>query len=851
MRYFVSILLALALLPSMQARAQAGSDFDLQAYTSFLEDHRDLTGAQLRSLHPTPAFRTALYLPLKKIAYLDTIIQIYQLTADERALLSDNGFVVSERLQRENFGEAFYEIYKHDLPVFVSSDAILHALHRSYDTILEDMERGLLIPRLEELLLKLRREWPNLANRSAGQPAMQTMLNDMDVYLTVTLRLLGLAYTPQRAENSATVEALLKLITDEQPAPYALFAATPRLLDFSQFRPRGHYTNEAILKNYFRAMIWLGRTELMLSPPQQHGMPAPSAADIQRQTIMAYLLWEAAKSSGALPIWEEMEDLIRFFVGESDNVTLAHLQLLADEIGLTQAAELLDAGRLQALQQALATKSYAIQRINSQILLSDPAVPEQAMPPTAFLLLGQRFVIDSYVMGNVVYDRILYQGEKILRMMPSSLDVLFALGNEASAILLQDELGRYPYASNLAAVRYLVDSYEPAFWSSSLYNAWLAAIRALNPPGNLAPFPAFMQTGAFWQQKMNTQLASWAQLRHDNLLYAKQSYTIGATCSFPYSFVEPLPAFYRALERFARQAEAKFGTLAFAEEWRKTYLTRYFSGMAGIMDTLAVIAGKQLQHTPLDSAETRFLQSMLYERDGCVTEFDGWYVDLYYNGSGQVAEKDLVIADVHTQPTDEAGTPVGKVLHAGTGPLDLGIFVAENQAGQPMAFIGPLLSYYEHVTWNFQRLTDEEWQQLYRQPPSFRPAWVNVYLADAEGRRRTAGPQIATAVTEPSQARTLPQSPALHQNFPNPFNANTLIRFDITPAYAHAPAQLAIYNLRGELVRELLDQPLPAGDYLVRWDGKDNTGRDAASSIYLCRLQVGKSAATRKLTMLR
>ena len=61
-----------------------------------------------------------------------------------------------------------------------------------------------------------------------------------------------------------------------------------------------------------------------------------------------------------------------------------------------------------------------------------------------------------------------------------------------------------------------------------------------------------MQTAAWWQQKMNTQLASWAQLRHDNLLYAKPSYSGGVSCSFPEAYVEPFPEFYGRLAAFAR-----------------------------------------------------------------------------------------------------------------------------------------------------------------------------------------------------------------------------------------------------------------------------------------------------------
>jgi hypothetical protein len=861
-RKMIQMFVALTVLvPLPLARAQTGAAFDLQAYQNFLAAHRDLTAGQLLAMYPTASFRDKIAVDVKTVAFLDSIDRVYKLTSDELALLQEHGFVVSERLSRLSFGQAYLEIYQNDLPVFISTDALLHALHKSYDAILQDTELGVLIPRLRELLMRMYGAWPSLANTYAGKPVMQTMLNDVDVYLNVALRLLGESVAPQRAENSATINELLALIAAESPADYALFSTTRRTIDFSQFRPRGHYTQDELLKKYFQAMIWLGRTELMLTKPKIPGGVEPTDADIQRQTIASFLLLEAAQSSDVVTLWQEIDGIIRFLVGESDNVALPHLQLLAAEIGLVQADELLDTARWQAFKDALATKAFAMQRINSQILITDPFNPEQLEPPAAFLLFGQRFVIDAYVMWNVVYDRILYQGEKVWRELPSSLDVLFALGNDATAVLLKNDLDQYHYASNSAALRYLVDSYEEGFWNSALYNVWLQSIRNLNPPQDLSLLPAFMQTGAFWQQKMNTQLAAWAQLRHDNLLYAKQPYTGGTTCSFPHSFVEPFPGFYRGLQNFAQQAQSNFSVVNFADLNLKDRILNYFSGMAVAMDTLATIAAKQLNRTQLDPAEMNFLKSMLFQPRMCGEPLSGWYPKLFYRHPDDCAEMDVVVADVHTAPTDAAGNPVGHVLHAGTGPLDLGIVIAESQDGTPMAYIGPVMSYYEHVTVNFKRLTDEEWKELYPKPPSFRPAWVNAYLADANGKRRAPGPLLVTSVKAPLAQNESPCGYLLHQNFPNPFstdgrfrtagNAGTVIRFEVPPSLANTSTRLAVYNLRGELVRELINRRLPAGNYVARWEGGNDAGREVASGIYLCRLQVGNVTEMRKLTLLK
>ncbi len=109
---------------------------------------------------------------------------------------------------------------------------------------------------------------------------------------------------------------------------------------------------------------------------------------------------------------------------------------------------------------------------------------------------------------KVVYDRINYQRVN-WRQLPA-LDVMFALGNDAAAQLLVPELDQYHYADNLAALRYLIDSYEPEYWKGTFFNGWLNAIRALNLPTERSVLPQFMHTAAWWQEKMNTQLASWA-----------------------------------------------------------------------------------------------------------------------------------------------------------------------------------------------------------------------------------------------------------------------------------------------------------------------------------------------------
>jgi hypothetical protein len=96
----------------------------------------------------------------------------------------------------------------------------------------------------------------------------------------------------------------------------------------------------------------------------------------------------------------------------------------------------------------------------------------------------------------------------------------------------------------------------------------------------------------------------------------------------------------------------------------------------------------------------------------------------------------------------------------------------------------------------------------------------------------------------------LPHSFQLYQNFPNPFNPETTIRFEVGTASGSTVA-LDIYNVLGQHVRQLARTELSAGSYDVVWDGTDNNGRRVASGLYLYRLRVGEEIETKKMVLLK
>jgi len=104
-------------------------------------------------------------------------------TNEELSKLGENGFVITERNSFPTFAFGYAAIYSDDLPIYVSADSILHALHRSYDNILKAFEQDSLIPELESLMGGM------LANLETSSHE-GTLRNDLDLYLTVAGSLL-------------------------------------------------------------------------------------------------------------------------------------------------------------------------------------------------------------------------------------------------------------------------------------------------------------------------------------------------------------------------------------------------------------------------------------------------------------------------------------------------------------------------------------------------------------------------------------------------------------------------------------------------------------------------------------
>jgi hypothetical protein len=108
------------------------------------------------------------------------------------------------------------------------------------------------------------------------------------------------------------------------------------------------------------------------------------------------------------------------------------------------------------------------------------------------------------------------------------------------------------------------------------------------------------------------------------------------------------------------------------------------------------------------------------------------------------------------------------------------------------------------------------------------------------------------SVGEGEIAAGLPRAYSLSQNYPNPFNPMTTIGFEVPIRSSGASnVALRVYDIRGRLVRTLIDEPVEPGVYQIGWDGRDVNGIRVASGIYFYTIKTADFSATRKMTLLK
>jgi hypothetical protein len=688
-------------------------------------------------------------------SYVSTNIPYnYVLDPTEFGLFQTNGFVVSERLGSASFGDAYYRIFNADLPVFVTADSVLHAWHRSYQRMLEELEEVELATLLSLVTSNMSVQLPQTWQQY-GQGPLSNSILDADYFLTVARSLSAGQQLPSTLGNPGVDQqvagALSAVYSQALVQTFPIFGAY-RAIDFSQFIVRGHYTDSVQLSRYFLTTMWCGRIDLRLAtfPPNKED----DIRQLGTAVVMSWLL----NTAGQFDNWSALEQITRAFVGITDSMTFAQLGDLLANANIRSPADIPDLLTLTNLQTRLLTGELGVQAIQGEFMFS-PCGPEQLKLPRSFTICGQKFVMDSWAFSQLVYDRILWSPDdvpyiingKVVRRKPSCLDVAFSVfGNdqvvqELVARMLDNNGEAFrdgphlPYQHNLLALRQAIDQQDPSVWTNNIYTAWLGALRALSAPTTDSIYPEAMRARPWAMKTLNTQLASWTQLRHDTVLYAQQSYTADIVCSYPNGFVEPRPEFWHQMKALADTAAAAISTISLSElAYVRSNQIAFLTNFSAQVSTLEEISVKELAQEPLSIPETDFLKNLIELVWGYSNfrQWNGWYPKLFYQNLFYSTFMDLpdcdfwdaLVTDVHSDPPDGMVGDPGAVVHEGVANVNL-LLIAIDNGPDRMVYAGPVLSHYEFEMPGLARMTDQQWKTnvLAGQKP-LQPDWTRSYL---------------------------------------------------------------------------------------------------------------------------
>ncbi len=612
----------------------------------------------------------------------------------EKELLKQNGFVATQ----SGF-KTMYDIYNKaktdNAPIFVTVDALLHTYHELFDYILRTIEEEKLINDLKSLTASFlegsQNQWEQATEETVKKAALKNI-----AFFSVASKLLEPTFDIP-VSVSDWVEAELNLIDAHQgmkKSPIFNYFE-----DYSQYLPRGHYTLSEELKRFFRAMMWYGRINFNSKSHMA-----------TRQALLITQLMNSLEVSNhpVMEIWERIYNPTVFFVGQSDDLTIYQYTPLMKEIYGTP----IESINIDQFTNEAKLNTF----LNRVASLPFPQIDFEA--GQGFRFMGQRFIPDSYMFTQLVIDR-------TSRLFPRGLDVMAVLGSSLADQILDEiynETEDDSYVAQMEKLKTEFAALEESEWVQNLYWNWLYCLMPLLSPKREG-FPTYMQSAAWQNKELGCALGSWAELRHDTILYAKQSYTRTGippynADGFSMEWVEPNPwAFARlaSLARFTIDGLGIFDLLLDDFEWR---LQKFHD----LLLTFKDVAIKELTNVPLSIQERRTIR-----------EIGETLANLSYFGPdnhlGEAIEDDMaVIADVHTDIL-----VTNQVLEVGVGyPLNL--YVVVGKSDNLAIAMGSAFSYYE-LRWPMDdRLTDEAWREiLSSNSPPEQPEWYGAFM-DLENR---------------------------------------------------------------------------------------------------------------------
>lgn len=582
--------------------------------------------------------------------------------------IEKDGFAVTYDLSQQPFTvyESNQYIFENS---FVTTDSVLHLYNIIYLGLLENMEA-------KDLRSKL---------LAMTEGLLQTALDDLDedpasirnaALFYTGLRLLG-QDTDVPAEVEEVSDAEMKNIEGEA---MAISNITGARVDYSMFKVRGNYTKSEDLKSYFKANMLYSQNFFRVLDFSNE----PEYEAIRSAILLSRLL---VIDERAANLWKEIYEPISFMVESTEDLTPLKLaEIVYDVTG---------------------DSNFDKEKVSSDIVMKKVADVLKSMEgpkinPTKGMqmaLLPQRAVVDNIWLQGLIDDR-----PNSMRPVASGVDLMAVMGNDLAYRISstnEKNLRWDEFLDRLEEMKTQVTSRSEEEKRSNIYRTWLWTLEGFNNQ-DLTGYPTFMQNEKWAYKDLNTALGSWAQLKHNTVLYSKQfGAEMGGYEPVPtHHYVEPNVEVYQRLiwmTNYTKENAEAFGIL---DAKKKKTLEDYKE----LLEFLSAVSEKELREEAISQAENDRLEAIGGEMENI---FLGFYVppeDEEFSIGASLRETQN-IADIQRVGSNAVGEPEGSYLEVGTGVFS-DIYVVFRSNGQYYLGRGAVFNYYEFLS--EERMTNED-----------------------------------------------------------------------------------------------------------------------------------------------
>ena len=668
--------------------------------------------AELRKLNFKPA-------DSKDVVNMDNLINPFQLKEFDSKLynmLGRNGFAIVPAEHNQLFHVYEKNDYA-DFPSFVTTDLYLQLFHLYFDCVLRDVEEKHLDSLMIVFSSQMEAEMKTLT--SSQDAEIKAAAEFGQAWFAVASWLFSHDTAPASAAKLNVPEAYKKMVMEEITkaidaengySDMLEYFPPEEMFGYSLFRPRGHYTRSKVCSRYFRGMMWLQTAHFGTNKPSKMKQIALIANVINQQPKLR-------------AIYNKVSEPITYLMGTPDNVTIIQVANRIKEMGLPIEQLLSSRKEMANLTKDIEEIAKRQMRIELKKTRGSKYVVD---------IMPQRYQPDAEALIATTDQ----DSPVSLRPRPKGLDWMAVMGLPGAERILIDELKEtqswtgFPKALTTARKKTATTP-----WEACVANQWMYTLQSLGDTAQSLPY--FMQSPQWQKKNLNTALASWAELKHDAILYAKQPMLAECGDGGPEppvvkGYVEPNVKFWEKAIALVTRMDKVLTTYGLQTEKAKAVYER----IKEMAEFCRDISKKELNGGKITDEEYNQIEIIGSTVENISLELVSEDNEMLQGWSDVVStdKKVAVVADVFTASGENVAIDDKCVLYEGVGPA-YEIYVVVEIDGSLYLTRGSVFSYREFTRlMSDPRMTDEEWQQeLKKSPTGGTPSWMKEIIAPVKG----------------------------------------------------------------------------------------------------------------------